>query len=118
MATAKVEIKLNLTKYTAVLADYIIHAVAVDIRNRAKRTVRKDTGDLRNSVQTEKTAFGYETFSDAPHAAAQEWGRPDLPTYGFTSWARPSAQAASTGAGFNENVQKASVVAANAAKVK
>jgi len=110
MATVAVEIKIDLGKYTSVMADKIAQGIAVDIRNKAKKKVRVDKGDLRNSIQAIKIASGsYEVFAQAPYAAAQEFGRPDLPKYGYTPYMRPAAEQAISN--LDKIVEKAEIAA-------
>ena len=116
MATAGVEFKLDLSKYTNIMTDKIAQGVVVTIRNKAKKNVRVDKGDLRNSIQSIKIANGmYEVFAQAPYAAAQEWGRPDLPKYGFTPYMRPAVKDSLSG--LNEIVKKAEIAARSSAKL-
>lgn len=95
MAQAKVEIFLDLGKYSRVMADKLAQRVNVEVRNRARYHVAVDTSRLRNSIRTEKLGSGhYQTLSETPYSLAQEFGRPDLPRYTFTPYMRPAAQEA------------------------
>lgn len=95
MARAKVEIFLDLAKYSEVMADKLAQRVNVEVRNQARGNVAVDTGKLRNTILTEKLGPGrYQTFAETPYALAQEFGRPDLPRYTFTPYMRPAAQEA------------------------
>ncbi len=70
----------------------MVMLTGAEIRNEARKLVRLDTTQLRNSIRFDM--FGNdrgEVSANTPYAAAQEWGRPDLPRYGFTPYMRPSA---------------------------
>lgn len=112
MTQAKVEIFIDLSKYTNVYADKLAQRVNVAVRNLAKSKVRIDSTRLRNSIRTDKLGEGhYITLAEAPYALAQEYGRPDLPQYGFTPYMRPAAILA----GSSENMIKFAAEANEAA---
>lgn len=56
----------------------------------AKRQVRVDTGRLKNSIDVIKKPLTRYIGSSVNYAAAQEFGRPDLKSYGFTPYLRPA----------------------------
>jgi len=117
MSSPRVEIFIDLSMFTDVLADKIAQGVAVDIRNRAKRLCRVRDRKLQNSIKTESTGRGkYATYSEVAHGPAQEFGRPDLPQYGFTPHMRPAAHEASSPGGLAETVEKARMAAEKAAR--
>lgn len=59
----------------------------------AQDTVRVDSGDLQRSIVVRRTRDAVEIGSPLPYAAAQEFGRSDLRTYGFTPYLRPAREA-------------------------
>ena len=62
------------------------------VENDAKRIVRVDTGALKSSINTLKIPNGRAVGSGKEYAAAQEFGRPDLPQYGYTPFLRPAVR--------------------------
>lgn len=117
MATDGVQFNIDLTKFPGVLADRIAQGVAVYIRIEAKKKVRVAERDLQNSIQTEGRGGSYVTFSETPYAAAQEFGRPDLPNYGFTPYMRPSAAEAATDNVVREIARRAEIAAERITKI-
>jgi hypothetical protein len=114
---AKVEIFIDMAKYSDVLSDNLSQRVSSDIRNKAKKIVRIDSTRLRNSIKVDKVGFAsYEVFADVPHALAQEFGRPDLPSYGYTPYLRPAAQQALETGNFQILVEKSNAVALKRSK--
>lgn len=102
-SNVKTEIYIDLPEYAKHLADKVAQLANVDVRIRAKQKVRRRSYRLLNSIRTEKLGFcSYQTVAETPYAAAQEYGRPDLPRYGFTPFMRPAAQEV----GSQENIQK------------
>lgn len=82
-------------RFVDVFADKLGQSVAITARNEARRNARVDTGNLRNSIRADKTGESErEVSANTEYAAAQEWGRPDLPNYGFTPYMRPGAKEA------------------------
>ena len=69
-----------------------IKAGAFVVQNDAKVRVRKKTGNLGRSIHMEQLAggLGISVGTNVVYAAAQEYGRPDLKTYGFTPYLRPA----------------------------
>jgi hypothetical protein len=67
-------------------------AGALVIQNDAKARVRKKTGNLARSIHTEQLPgnMGVQVGTDVVYGLAQEYGRPDLPNYGFTPYMRPA----------------------------
>lgn len=83
----------DFVRFVNVFADRIGQRVAVEVRKRARAIVRVDTRELRNSIRVENLGNGVrEVSSNTDYAAAQEYGRPDLPRYGFTPYMRPAAK--------------------------
>lgn len=118
MAKAEVKIFLNLEKYTDVLADTVAQRVNTEVAVQAKKNVRTDTHRLQNSIRTDKISDQhYETSANAPHALAQEFGRPDLNDYGYTPYMRPAAVKAVRPAFIKETVDGAEQAAKARAKV-
>jgi len=114
---AKVEIFLDLSKFGDILADNVTQRVAADVKNKARRNVRVDTGRLRNSIRVDGVGFAvYEVVTDTPHSLAQEFGRPDLPNYGFTPYLRPAAQQAAKAENIAKIVAAATQVALSRSK--
>jgi hypothetical protein len=94
MAKAGVEIKIDLSQYSSVLADKTAQLVATKVRILAKKFVAVDTGNLRNLIRVDKIEeANYEISVEAEYALAQEYGRPDLKNYTFTPYMRPAAKA-------------------------
>ena len=60
------------------------------VEGDAKRLVRVDTGRLKNSVDTIRRPLERSIGSSVQYAAAQEYGRVDLPRYGYTPYLRPA----------------------------
>jgi phage gpG-like protein len=65
---------------------------AILVENDAKRIVRVDTGVLRASINTISQPLIRYIGSSKDYAAAQEFGRPDLPRYGYTPYLRPALE--------------------------
>ena len=63
---------------------------ALRVERDAKRLVRVDTGRLRASIDTLKEPLTRRIGSGVVYAAAQEFGRSDLPHYGYTPYLRPA----------------------------
>lgn len=80
-------------RFTVELAEATAQFAGVECRKEARKNVRVDTGDLRNSIRFEQVERGiYEVSANTEYAAAQEYGRPDLPRYGYTPYLRPAAK--------------------------
>ena len=60
------------------------------VEGDAKRHVRVDTGRLKNSIDVIKKPLTRYIGSSVQYAAAQEYGRPDLKSYGYTPYLRPA----------------------------
>lgn len=85
----------DFVRFTREFEDRIGWYTAVTARKIARQTVRVDTGTLRNSIQIDKvSAERHEVNANTEYAAAQEYGRPDLPNYGYTPFMRPAAEEA------------------------
>ena len=66
---------------------------AMWVEQDAKRLVRVDTGRLKNSINILKRGrFARSIGTSVEYAAAQEFGRPDMPRYGYTPYLRPAAR--------------------------
>jgi hypothetical protein len=65
---------------------------AMLVESDAKRIVRVDTGLLRASIDTIPRPLTRYVGSHKEYAAAQEFGRPDLPRYGYTPYLRPALE--------------------------
>lgn len=116
---AKVEIFLDMAKYGEVLADNLSQRVSADIKNKARKNVAVETGRLRNSLRVDKVAPAlYEVITDTPYSLAQEFGRPDIPSYTFTPYLRPAAQQAAESGNLQKLVDQASAVALNRSRKK
>jgi hypothetical protein len=86
--------RLDLSKYPEEIARQFVQRIAIEIRAKAKELCRKDTWELHNSIRADfvKNGRRAEISSNVPHGPAQEFGRPDLPRYGFTPHMRPAAK--------------------------
>jgi len=109
-----VKIYLDLVKYNDVLTDTFARLLNTRVRKFAKKFVAVDSRDLQDSIRTEglgkrnyQTVAGGVMGTDRPskyrknkkarliaYALAQEFGRPDLTNYTFTSYMRPAAEQA------------------------
>lgn len=85
-----VEIFFDLRKFPIALVGRVAQLAAAEINKRARSKVRVDKGDLRSSIRTEKEGDNFTVSANTEYAAAQEFGRPDLPRYGFTPYMRPA----------------------------
>lgn len=66
---------------------------AMYVEKDAKRLVRVDTGRLRASINSIKPRPLMRMIgTNVKYAAAQEFGRPDLASYGYTPYLRPAAR--------------------------
>ena len=65
---------------------------ALLIEGDAKKIVRVDTGLLRSSIGVIKQPKTRYIGSSKVYAAAQEFGRPDMSSYGYTPYLRPAAR--------------------------
>lgn len=65
---------------------------AYAIENRAKKTVRVDTGRLRGSITATFTDGGFnaEVGSNVEYAFDQEFGNPNRPNYSYTPYLTPA----------------------------
>lgn len=65
---------------------------AYGIENRAKKTVRVDTGRLRSSIAVTFSDGGFnaEVGSNVEYAFDQEFGNPNKPNYSFTPYLTPA----------------------------
>ena len=92
-----VERELDLVGFAEDVGRQMVVLLSADVNNFARRNVRVDTGRLRNSIRTDIISRDERQVSaETPYAAAQEFGRPDIPNYGFTPYARPAAREATT----------------------
>ena len=118
---------IDMGEFVSETANQTAQKTAAFVRRAARAFVRKDTQALENSIRTNKIGPGhFETLAggtDAvPYALAQEYGRPDLPNYGFTPYMRPAAELterdASTRRSVVEAVEEASKKALKKRRVK
>jgi len=87
------DVRFDFAKFTREFADRIGWYTGVTVRAFARATVRVDTSTLRNSIQLDQVSEGVnEVSANTEYAAAQEYGRPDMPNYGFTPYMRPAAE--------------------------
>jgi hypothetical protein len=115
MARGSVEIFIDLSKYGNELAAAMAQRVCSEIVIAAQELVRVRTRDLQNSIKTiGVTRYHFMAVAETPYAAAQEWGRPDLPKYGFTPYMTPAAQEVSQPG----NIQKLTNESVESAKLK
>lgn len=76
-------------------AELTTRRVTAEAKNQAKKNVRVKTGNLRNTIIGEKVSkLKGAVYTDEDYATSQEYGRPDIPAYGFTPYFRPAAKAA------------------------
>ena len=114
-----VEILIDLEKFVDIIQDRMAQRVAVAIRIEAKKKVRKDTWHLHNMITTDRIAPGhYETSVISVYAPAQEWGRPDIPNYGYTPYMRPAAQISIEEKNLKSFLKEAEEAALLGAKIK
>ena len=61
------------------------------VQSTAKTLVRVDTGNLRGSItkNVDSSSLIGTVSTNSEYALAQEFGRKDLPKYGFTPYMRP-----------------------------
>jgi len=60
------------------------------VERDAKHRVRVDTGRLKNSIDIIRKPLERRIGTSVQYAAAQEFGRPDMPRYGYTPYLRPA----------------------------
>jgi hypothetical protein len=119
MAKGGVEIYLDFERYGNEVAAVLAQRVSAEISRRAKRYVRRLTGELRNSIKViGVNKFTFLVIAETPYAAAQEWGRPDLAKYGFTPYMTPAAEEVSQEAVMRQLLHEAEVGAALKARVR
>jgi len=104
---------LDFGRYVDILEDRTVWITANEIRKLAKEKVRKDKRNLENSIIATDLGDGMEVSANTEYAAAQEWGRPDLPQYGFTPYMRPAVKEAA--AKIPEFARRAAEIAARMA---
>jgi hypothetical protein len=98
MSRGGVTINLDFEKYGTEVAANMAQRVSAEIARRAKRKVRRKTGELRNSIKViGVTRFKFLVLAQTPYAAMQEWGPPDTPYwskrgYSWTPYLTPSAE--------------------------
>lgn len=115
MAKGSVEIFIDLSKYGNELAAAMAQRVCSEIVIAAKKLVRVKTRELQNSIKNiGVTRYHFMAVAETPYAAAQEWGRPDLPKYGFTPYMTPAAQEVSQPG----NIQKLTNESVESARLK
>lgn len=109
------DVSFDFAEFARSFGNAIGHLTGVTVRKEAKATVRKKSHDLETSILLERVGDGaIEVSANTEYAAAQEYGRPDLPNYGYTPYMRPAATK-----GVNElaeNARKAAQLAERAAR--
>ena len=60
------------------------------VEGTAKRIVRVSTGRLKASINIKRAKLTRKIGTSVVYAAAQEFGRPDIPRYGYTPFLRPA----------------------------
>lgn len=111
-----VEKHIDMKTYLKTLDRVVRQTVAADVKNRARKNVRKDTFRLMNTIRVEGTTENIRTIAQTPYALAQEYGRPDLPQYTFNPYMRPAAAAAALGPNIKAAAETAHDAAMRAAK--
>ena len=100
--SSRVELYINLKGLAPDIAHNVAAAIAAKVTNLAKATVRTDTHTLQNMIQRVPVSKGhFMVIADTEYATAQEWGRPDLNSYGYTPYMRPSAKEVTKPSVFN-----------------
>jgi hypothetical protein len=118
MAAAKIQVFYNLEKFTGILADVFSQRVAAGVTNYARKFVRKDTTNLTNQIRTVPVGPGeYVSEVEETYALAQEYGRTDLPRYGFTSYMRPAADEVTRQSNLDQYFSEAQEGALNRSKL-
>lgn len=85
---------IDMAKYTKEYADSFLNLTALSVEALAVKKVRVRSGNLKNSIRNEQVGpYKWVVISQAPYAAAQEYGLGKLgkPKYGFTPYMRPAA---------------------------
>jgi len=121
MEKIETKININLKKYGWEFADRVAQLAAAEVVKLARKYVAKDTKDLMNSIIINpalSTDRQYVVSSGTEYGAAQEWGRPDIPNYTFTSYMRPAAAEAQQPDLIRKYVDRAQQAAENIAKVR
>lgn len=91
--SGSLKVNIDLGSFPTEYSDALLQLAAAKTRNLAKRFVRFKTHNLQNSIRADRVSDEeYVVSSDVEYALAQEYGRPDLPNYGFTPYMRPAAQ--------------------------
>lgn len=91
--SSRVQIFVDLRLLAPEFASNISQAIAGKIKNLARGKVRIDTRNLQNTIQSiGVTRTRFIVVADTEYASAQEWGRPDLDSYGFTPYMEPSSK--------------------------
>jgi HK97 gp10 family phage protein len=83
----------KLARVSAVLQtqmQVILRVGALPVMNAAKVLVRKRTGTLARSIHIEGAGNEVTVGPNVVYAAAQEFGRPDMPNYSYTPYLRPA----------------------------
>jgi hypothetical protein len=102
-----VYVSIDLGSFGGDLGALIAQKVAAKIFRKARELVRVSTpltapykeqhGELRNSIKNIGiNRSHFIVVAETPYAAAQEWGRPDLPRYGYTPYMTPAAEEAAS----------------------
>ena len=89
MGTKKLQNRLD-TMVSRQKIEKALDEGAWKVEEDAKKLVRVDTGLLRASINIIKLIMERRIGSAKDYAAAQEFGRPDMSSYGFTPYLRPA----------------------------
>ena len=88
------EIFFQTADFARIYTQNLVQRAAAEVNRFAKKAVRVDTGQLRNSIRTDIISDDEaEVSANTEYAAAQEYGlaKFDLPQYRFSPYMRPAA---------------------------
>jgi hypothetical protein len=92
-----VSVSIDFNTFGSDLSGLIAQKVAAKIFRIARSRVRVKTRELQNSIKNIGiTRQHFIVVSETPYAAAQEWGRTDIPKYGYTPYMTPAAEEAAS----------------------
>ncbi len=119
-----VEIYLDFAQYGSVITQKMAQLTASSVVNAAKRTVRKRSKNLMNSIKSihiDSTNYIVTAGGPPPYAAIQEWGPPNTPfwsgrRYSWTPYMEPSAEEAKSPSKVASNLKDAENAALMAAR--
>jgi len=123
MADIGIEKKLDLTGFADKIGRQMVGLIAADCNREAKKKVRVDSNQLRNTIRTDAPSRDVrEVVAATDHALAQEYGRADIRSqeketsapksgrggpYTFTPYMRPAAATASDEANLSKRAKEA-----------